>query len=73
MAAPAKPRPARGRRFHLPPGYSLAALPGRQYRFTRAAPPHASRETYNDPEAATRAAWEHAGLPVPTKVWEYVR
>lgn len=73
---PAPPKRMHGRKFHLPPGYSLGTLPGRQFRFTRSAPGLADRfasEPYGDPEEATRAAWAHAGLPAPAKICEWAR
>lgn len=59
-----------GRRFFLPPGYSLASRPGKRHVFTVAM--YASQE-FADPIDATSAAWAHAGLPVPVRLWEHVR
>lgn len=62
LAAVVSARPHRpGFRFILPDGYSLATV-GRLFAFVC---PHHQSGAVADPEAAARAAWEHAGLPVP--------
>jgi hypothetical protein len=65
-----KTRP--GRRFFLPPGYSLACKPKgstHEFMFTK---PHGMSTPFTTAEDAARAAWDDAGLPVHDRLSEPV-
>lgn len=67
---PTKPRTP-GRRFFLPPGYSLGVRgSGRGATFVWTKPSAESRTLYVEPEEAAGAAWDDARLPRPARLSE---
>lgn len=70
---PAPKTRAPGRRFFLPPGYSLGLrLVGRAHEFRWTRPGVESRAAFRSGEEAAGAAWDAAGLPRPARLSEAV-
>jgi len=68
--SPSKPRTL-GRRFFLPPGYSLGVRgAGRGAAFVWTKPSAESATPFSDPEEAAGAAWDDARLPRPARLSE---
>lgn len=69
MPAPSPRIP--GRRFFLPPGYSLGLkLAGRAHEYRWTKPGAESKRPYATGEEAAGAAWDDARLPRPARLSE---